>query len=147
MKTMSKSRNLKKQILLVGMILTGLSLIGCSSDSNQPSLAAPQVAIDTAPPAVPVGLNASAVDSHVKVGWMPNTTDADFAGFMLYRIAFGETWALLDAPTTDTSFVDESPLIRPYRYAVTAVDDKGNESAWLDISFQGMANRPELDSQ
>ncbi len=68
-------------------------------------------------------------------------------GFMLYRIAFGQTWPLLDAPTTDTRFMDESPLHRPCSYAVTAVDEMGNESAWLEIHFQGMMDRPELDNQ
>ncbi len=132
--------------VLAAAILAGLALAGCSSHSTTPDPVAP-VVFDTAPPAVPTGLSAAAVESRVKISWDPNTTDEDFDGFMLYRIAFGQEWPLLDKPTADTTFLDTSPLTHSCSYAVTAVDRAGNESAWLEIPFQGLPDHPVLEQE
>lgn len=132
------------RILTVILVAAGLALAGCSGD-GAPLSPDTRAALDTAPPAVPTGLSAAAANAAVKVAWLPNTTDPDFAGFMLYRLAFGQAWPLLDAPTQATSFLDQSPLNRPCSYAVAAIDVNGNESAWLEIAFQGLLERPELN--
>lgn len=122
-----------------------MALAGCSGDSTSPtSPDDTRAAVDTAPPAVPTGLSAAAIDAQVKVAWLPNTTDPDVAGYLVYRVAFDQVWPLLSAPTLDTYFFDESPLTRPCKYAVTAIDEAGNESAWMQVHFQGVPDRPEL---
>ena len=144
--TRIKSKITVRVVMMVGLSLLGLNLAGCGSDTTPTDLTAP-IVMDTTPPAVPTGLSAAAVDFHVKIGWLPNTTDLDFAGFMVYRLAFGQTWPLLDSPTTETSFLDDSPLNRPCGYAVTAIDQSGNESAWLQVHFQGVPTWPELTEE
>lgn len=142
---MSMRSHHTKSGLLVVVLLTAVLMTGCGNDSGAPQVAAP-TALDTAPPAVPTGLAASAYNSRVKVAWLPNTTDGDFEGFMLYRLAFGQVWPLLDEPTTGTTYIDESPLHRPYSYAVTSIDAAGNESAWQEVYFSGIADLPDRDS-
>jgi hypothetical protein len=128
------------------LITSALILTGCGSDSGTaPQATADPVVPDTAPPAVPTGLAASAHKSTVKVAWLPNNSDSDFAGFMLYRLAFDQVWPLLDAPTTETTFIDRSPLQRSYRYAVTSIDEAGNESAWQEVFFAGVPDYPDRD--
>ncbi len=124
-----------------------LTMAGCGSDPASPVTPAAPPAVDTAPPEIPTGLTAAAIDSHVKVAWLPNTTDGDIAGYLLYRVAFDQVWPLLDAPTQETCFFDESPLNRPCHYAVTAVDESGNESAWMQVHFSGVADRAALNRE
>lgn len=126
---------------LLSLALLGLALTGCGSDPASP-VAETSPVVDTAPPAVPVGLAAAPVNMDVKVTWQPNTTDTDFAGFMVYRIAFGQAWPMLDAPSTETFFLDDSPLRCSCSYAVTALDQNGNESAWVEVSYQGSPDQP-----
>lgn len=139
------SKNTTRLIALLSLALVGLALTGCGSGPATPETAAPAVVVDTAPPAVPVGLAAAAVNQDVKITWQPNTTDADFAGFMVYRVAFGQAWPMLDAPTAENFFLDDSPLRCACAYAVTALDQSGNESAWLEVPFQGTPQLPERD--
>jgi len=121
---------LKTAVLATIFITASLALTGCSQSG---SIAAPQAAIDTAPPAIPTGFSAMTRPSTVKLSWRPNTTDADFQGFMVYRLAFGQTWPLLDTPTQATAFLDRNPLRGPATYAITAIDLAGNESALVEI--------------
>lgn len=130
--------------LAIALLTAALAAAGCASDDT-PLAPVTRAALDTAPPAVPTGLTAAAVNSTVKVAWQPNTTDPDFAGFMLYRLAFGQAWPLLDAPTLETRYLDRSPLNRPCSYAVAAVDIHGNESAWLEIPFRGVPELPDRE--
>jgi hypothetical protein len=60
---------------LLVILTTAFRLGGCAQDSD--SLIVPQAAIDTAPPAVPTGLNAATGRSTVKLAWQPNVTDVD----------------------------------------------------------------------
>jgi len=128
---------------LTGLMILAFVATGCGSDPAAPEVEVP-VVLDTAPPAIPTGLSANTQNWHVKVGWMDNTTDEDFAGFMVYRLAFDQTWPMLDTPITETHFVDENPLHRPCRYAVTAIDENGNESAWMEVYYQGVPDRPQV---
>lgn len=144
------NRQMKKQMTTHGAILTGgvllvLALTGCSSDApTDVDLMSPATR-DSSPPAPPTGLSAAAAGSRVKVAWLPNTEDQDLAGYMLYRVAFGQDWPLLEAPSLATSYLDTSPLTRPCHYAVVAVDINGNESARLEIPFQGIPDRPDFN--
>lgn len=140
----SKMISQKVVMLAIGMLLM-LAMNGCSDDSPvAPELESPAYR-DYSPPAAPTGLSAAAVGSKVKVAWLPSTTDDDLAGYMVYRVAFGQNWPMLDAPTTETRFMDTSPLIRPCHYAVMAIDINGNESSWQMVPFQGIADRPEFN--
>lgn len=120
-------------LLLVAALTT---LAGCSgADSGTDSVVGPRSAIDTAPPAVPTGLSATSGRSTVKLSWRPNTTDPDFQGFLVYRVAFDQTWPLNETPVQDPRYVDAAPLRGYAIYAVTSVDAQGNESAWTRIQY------------
>jgi hypothetical protein len=83
---------------------------------------------DTFAPAVPAGLSASPGIDTVELAWDRNT-EPDFRGYRVYRSVDGGGFEriadLIEAP----SFSDKA--IQPgkrYRYAVSAVDQVGNES-------------------
>ncbi|MGE5569295.1 MAG: fibronectin type III domain-containing protein [Rhodospirillales bacterium] len=85
--------------------------------------------IDTFPPGVPSGLAAIAGLNSIQLTWNPNT-EADLRGYYLYRGEEGGEFAraggLLEAP----SYTDRATEAgKRYRYAVSAVDQGGNESA------------------
>lgn len=142
--TMNSKMITQKVAMLAAGTLLMLALSGCSDDNPvAPEIESPAYR-DISPPAAPTGLSAAAVGSKVKVAWLPSTPDDDLAGYMVYRVAFGQTWPMLDAPTTETRFMDTSPLIRPCHYAVMAIDINGNESSWQMVPFQGIPDRPEL---
>lgn len=132
-------------LVILAILTMGFCLGGCSQDSE--SLIAPQAAIDTAPPAVPTGLNAATGRSTVKLAWLPNVTDADLQGFHVYRMAFGQTWPLTDGPVAGTGYVDRAPLLGSAIYAVTAVDRQGNESAWTQIRYNYDPSDVDVDNQ
>ena len=130
---------------LFAILALGLCLTGCSDTT---STVAPQAAVlDTAPPAVPTGLNAATGRSTVKLAWRPNVTDFDLQGFHVYRVAFGQTWPLTEEPVTGTGFVDRAPLLGYTIYAVTAVDQNGNESAWTQIRYNYEVSDLAVDSR
>ena len=120
------------------LILTAL-LTGCAAEGPL----APAVPVaDTAPPAVPVGLEATTSRSHVKVNWRPNTTDADCVGYHVYRLAYGQVWPQTTEPVTEARWLDPAPLCGPAVYAVTAVDRAGNESAWAQVRHNFVPEPP-----
>ena len=88
---------------------------------------------DIFPPAQPSGLQAvySGVGQKpfIDLTWAPNT-DADLAGYDIYRREQGQQWAKMNTALTDTpSYRDENVLPgQTYFYAVSAVDLRGNES-------------------
>jgi hypothetical protein len=87
------------------------------------------VPVDRFPPAVPTGLTALAGPSSIELSWDPNT-EPDFAGYFVYRAASGGAFERLAGPLSAPSFSDKGQ--RPgtaYRYAVSAVDQAGNQSA------------------
>jgi|GEM_PF-1539720 len=116
------------------MILTLalLALTGCSSDDP---ITTPQTVLpDTAPPAIPTGLSAAASISAVELVWDPNTSDNDFLGFRIYRLAFDAVLPLSEVPNPEPRFLDTNPLVHTAcYYAVTSVDELGNESAWQTL--------------
>jgi hypothetical protein len=97
-------------------------------------------AIEVFPPAVPSGLAAvaTAADSSagsltpsIDLSWLP-VGEADLAGYAVYRHESDETWQRISPaqPVVGPAFHD--PQVQPghtYRYAVTAIDQGGHESA------------------
>ena len=85
-------------------------------------------AIDIFPPAVPSGLAATPGINAIELSWERNT-DSDFRAYFIYRAAgsgkfekLGET----DSPVYSDHTVKSGTT---YRYAISAVDQKNNESA------------------
>jgi len=118
------------RIQMLLLLLAACLILGSCSDSDS-SVTTPN--IDTAPPAMPTGLESCTGDCVVKLHWDPNTTDNDLAGFRVYRFAFGQVWRLTHTPLTGVTFVDRAPLATQCTYGVTAVDENGNESGWTTI--------------
>ena len=96
---------------------------------SEPSEEAAITPVDTFPPAVPGGLRAVAAANSIELAWEGNT-EADLAGYRIYRApAGGEFQKLSDAGGTPTFSDHGVEHGKTYRYAVTAVDKSGNESA------------------
>ncbi len=100
---------------------------------------------DETPPAVPAGLTATATGSTtVALDWTSNS-DADLAGYNVYRSATQNgTYAKLNGPLVTTSnYVDAAaPSDATSFYKVTAVDGSDNESA---LSAVASATTPPAD--
>jgi hypothetical protein len=117
------------------VVLAALSLLmaGCGADSPvtsiDDSVLPPPTQLDTAPPATPTGICALVQVRRVKLGWDPNVTDPDCAGFILSRTASGATVHLIADPLDLTTFVDTHPYVGFAVYEVCAVDTAGNTSA------------------
>lgn len=85
--------------------------------------------VDTFPPAVPAGLNSILGVNSIELSWDRNT-DVDFRGYYIYRAAGEAQFARIGGPVESPAFSDKT--IEPgrlYRYAISAVDGAGNESA------------------
>jgi predicted phage tail protein len=83
---------------------------------------------DTFPPAVPTGLTALAGPQAVELAWERNT-ESDFRGYRIYRATGGGEYQriadLVEAPSYSDRNVEAG---KQYKYAVSAVDQAGNES-------------------
>jgi hypothetical protein len=86
-------------------------------------------AADKFPPKVPASITALAAANSVEVSW-ERSPDADLKGYYLFRSANGgpleRLGNLLTLPTYSDHNVEHG---KTYRYAVSAVDQKNNESA------------------
>lgn len=85
--------------------------------------------IDIFPPAVPAGLTAVAGIGSIQLVWNPDT-EPDLKGYYLFRSAgdlpFARLGELLDSPSYTDRAIQAG---QRYRYAVSAIDESGNESA------------------
>jgi fibronectin type 3 domain-containing protein len=92
---------------------------------------------DIFPPAVPTGLAAVATTGEngagnaIDLSWQP-VTDADLAGYFVYRREGDGGWQRISpaAPLVPPAFHDAQ--VQPghsYRYAVSSINQGGNESA------------------
>ncbi len=133
----------QKKILLPVMAMAMIALVGCSGDGSPSPLAPAPVIVDTSPPAIPTGLAAASSSRVIKLAWDLNTVDADFEGFLVYRLAFENAYLLTPVPINETTFVDQQPLNIPCGYAVSSIDESGNESAWLEVMYNGCPEIPD----
>ncbi len=132
-----------KALVLMTLALAALTMAGCESDSPlAPAPITSEPVLDTAPPAVPTGLAAAPNQRTVKVTWDANVLDEDFEGFMVYRVVWGNWSPMLDLPQMDNLWIDDHPVDVACTYAVTALDSRGNESAWAAVNFLGLPEIP-----
>ncbi len=96
---------------------------------SEVSDAVPIKPTDTFPPAVPGALTAILGVNTIELAWTRNT-EKDFSGYNVYRSTDGAPFEkiadLIPAPTFSDGKIEVS---KKYRYEVSAVDLKGNESA------------------
>jgi hypothetical protein len=99
------------------------------SAESLPSKPCPITAIDIFAPKVPASITALPAANSVEVSW-ERSPDADLKGYYLYRSVNGAPFErqgnLLTLPTYSDQNVEHG---KTYRYAVSAVDQKNNESA------------------
>ena len=95
-----------------------------ASDASETVIITPK---DTFPPAAPSGLRAAAAPSSLELSWERNA-EADIAGYRVYRAAPGgdleKIADVAQAPAYSDRNVENG---KTYRYAVSAVDQAGNE--------------------
>ena len=96
------------------------------SDLSEVSSITPK---DDFAPEVPAGLTAVPAGSAIELAWERNT-ESDFKGYNVYRAVEGGPFekiaSMIEAPTYSDRQVESG---KKYRYAVSAVDQVGNESA------------------
>jgi len=84
--------------------------------------------VDVFPPAVPAGVTATAGIAAIELAWERNT-EPDFARYIVWRATGDgpfEKLAETDSPVYSDKAVKSGTR---YRYSISAVDQKGNESA------------------
>lgn len=83
---------------------------------------------DTFAPVVPQGLSVLAAPAAVQLSWERNQ-EADLAGYRIYRAAGEADFVKVGESTGAASYRDSAVMPgKTYRYQVSAVDRKGNES-------------------
>jgi fibronectin type 3 domain-containing protein len=84
---------------------------------------------DRFPPAVPAGLNAATAPNSIELSW-EGDTEPDLAGYRVYRSTGAGPFEQIGEMVLVPSFSDRAVEHgKTYRYAVSAVDKTGNESA------------------
>lgn len=86
--------------------------------------------VDTFAPAVPAGLTAVAGIGSIELAWDRNP-ESDLAAYRVYRApAASSDWRMISGQSPAAAFSDRDVKSGvAYRYAVSAVDQNGNESA------------------
>ena len=84
---------------------------------------------DSFAPTVPGGLTGVVGIGSIELAW-DRSPESDVAGYRVYRSTDGTQWQTVGAQTAAASYSDrEVKAGTTYKYAVTAVDQNGNESA------------------
>jgi hypothetical protein len=111
-------------------VVQALAAAGAGFAESEPSGIAAIVPEDRFPPAVPSGLTASPGIGTVELAWQRGA-DADLAGYHIYRATGDGPFARLTAePAPAPAYRDAGVEPgRTYRYSVSSVDRKGNQSA------------------
>jgi hypothetical protein len=111
-------------------------IVQAVAEETRQSLAAesaPFTPEDHFPPAVPGALTAVVGVSSIELAWTRNA-EADFKGYNVYRAEgtapLQKVATLIAAPTYSDSKIETG---KRYRYAITAVDVLGNESAQSNV--------------
>jgi len=100
---------------------------------------------DVFPPAVPGGLQAvfsgPGQPPFIDLIWTP-VSDADLAGYNIYRHEAGVAALKLNPELVRTPAYRDAQVVagRTYFYSVTAVDERGNESARSEEASEGAGN-------
>lgn len=95
---------------------------------SEPSTTVEVTAEDRFAPAAPAGLRANAAPASVELSWDRNT-EADLAGYRVYRALAGSDFEKLADVSQIPSYSDQRVEHgKTYRYAISAVDQAGNES-------------------
>jgi hypothetical protein len=84
--------------------------------------------VDRFPPSVPQGLTGLAASSSIELAWDPDR-EPDLHGYYVYRSSGAGAWVRIAGVIETPSYSDRD--VKPgtvYRYAVSAVDQIGNES-------------------
>jgi hypothetical protein len=84
---------------------------------------------DVFPPAVPSTVTAVAGLGNIQISWTPDT-EMDLRGYLVYRSVEGGAFTRIGEEVPQPAYTDRG--VEPgkrYRYAITAVDQHGNESA------------------
>ena len=102
----------KTKLLILALVPVAFALVGCGGDGQAIS----PTAIDTAPPATPFGLEATAKATSVTLSWSPNTTDADFSGFKVYRVVYSSVGTSNEPRMMDLTFNQISEICSIYRF-------------------------------
>lgn len=123
----------RRRLQIVITCLLALVLAACGSDDAAAPVAPPTPVVDTAPPAAPTHLVSSAAGRDVKIAWQPNVSDPGFLGFRITRTGAGQTVVLVNEPVDIDRYVDDHPFEGVAIYAVTAMDQAGNESAAVQV--------------
>ncbi len=137
---------MKTTLLTILLALTTMFMVGCESDSSE-------ILIIDEIPQPPQGVTSFTGDGAVIVNWYGPYVE-DLAGFVVYRsldpVDFYESIGTVTAqvnPNLDLipySFVDNNVSNgTTYYYAVTSVDDAGQESLELSAEVVGDTPRPE----
>ncbi len=107
---------------------------------------------DRFPPAIPSGLAAvysaatgarNSVPS-INLSWSPDT-ETDLAGYIVYRSADGPTWQRISPPepvSVPTWQDSKISLGQTYHYAVSAIDQSGNESGRSAPATESVPENP-----
>jgi hypothetical protein len=101
---------------------------------SEPSTTVEVTAADSFPPAAPVGLRANAAPASVELSW-DRSTETDLAGYRVYRALAGGDFEKLADVSQIPSYSDQRVEHgKTYRYAISAVDQAGNESTWSAVA-------------
>jgi hypothetical protein len=85
--------------------------------------------VDVFPPAVPAEISGVQGVGAIELVWQRNTEE-DFAGYNIFRAAEGGEFEKIAGPIDAPAYSDRVvEMGKTYRYAVSAVDRTGNESA------------------
>ncbi|MEW6016154.1 MAG: hypothetical protein AB1690_12660 [Candidatus Zixiibacteriota bacterium] len=122
---------MKKVILTMVTLIAGFALYGCEENTTE------YVYIDYTP-AVPQGVYSITGDEAVYLFWLP-VRESDLAGYRVYRSVNDDEYFYIGSAAS-TEYVDRNVINgNTYYYAVTAIDDDGNES---ELSYETVFDTP-----
>ncbi len=105
-----------------------VKLAGGKEAESEPSNQQDLTPKDEFPPAAPTGLLVTLAPGSVEITWQPNT-EPDLAGYRLYRAVGTGPFERIAEISGIPSYSDHAVEAgRTYRYAVSAIDQSGNES-------------------